>query len=575
MKNKEVSKFLKEIALLLELKGENPFRIKSYEKAAMIIESIPEPVEKLSEENKLHEIKGIGKSIEEKVREYINTNKISLLIELKKEIPEGLIQMCNIPGFGPKRAKIVFDKLKIKTVEELKKAAEKGLLNKLDGFGEKITKNILRGIKMLNEEGKRILLYTARMVAEPIVDYLRKNRLVKDVSVAGSLRRGKETIGDIDILCTSEVPENTIKKFTKIWGKEILASGKTKASIITDENIQVDLRVVGKDEFGSALQYFTGSKNHNIELRELALKKNFTINEYGLFKVGEKNKKLAGKDEKEIYEFLGLQFIPPELREARGEIEAAIKHRIPKLIELRDIKGDIHIHSNYSDGANTITEIVKEAEKYKYEWIIITDHSMSLKVANGVSIEDLKKKKKEIEEVNKKTKLRVIFGTEIDILDDGSIDYPLNILKEFEFVIASIHTGFKQTADKITRRIKKALSNPYVDILGHPTGRLLGKREPYEIDLEEVLNTAKKYNKMIEINAHPERQDLYDIYCKKAKEMGIMLGIGTDSHSVSQLKYMSIGITVARRGWLEKSNVINTFSKSKIEKYIKERKKRL
>ena len=376
-------------------------------------------------------------------------------------------------------------------------------------------------------------------------------------------------------MCVAKDGEKVIEDFVKKWGKrEILAKGKTKGSIITEEGIQVDLRVVNKNEFGSALQYFTGSKNHNIELREFALKKGYTINEYGIFKIGEKEKQIGGKEEKEIYETLGMEWIPPELREARGEIEAALKGELPELVKLKDIKGDLHIHSKYSDGANSILEIAKEAEKLGYEWIVIADHSMSLKVAGGVSIEDLKKKKKEIEEINKKTKVLVIYGTEVDILDDGNLDYPEDVLKDFDFVIAAIHTGFKQPQEKITNRVIKALSNPYVDMFAHPTGRLIGKRDGYEINLDKVLEVAKKYKKLIEINAFPERQDLQDFYCKKAKEMGILLGIGTDAHSISQLYYMDIGVTVARRGWLEKRNILNTFTKKEISDYIKKRKKR-
>ncbi|HLD29760.1 MAG TPA: PHP domain-containing protein, partial [bacterium] len=388
---------------------------------------------------------------------------------------------------------------------------------------------------------------------------------MEKAEAAGSLRRGQETVGDIDLLCAVKKTGKLTGDFAKKWGtREVLSSGPSKSSIIIAEGLQVDLRVVEKKSFGSALLYFTGSKSHNIRIRELALKKGYTVNEYGIFSLKEKNKgrsrQLAGKTEEDMFRFLGLDFIPPELREDRGEIEAAAGGKLPALLEPGEIRGDLHVHSHYSDGENTILELALEAERRGLEWIVVADHSQSLKVAGGLDRAKLKLKKKELDEARKKTKVKLFFGSEVDILADGELDYPDEILKDLDFVIAAVHSRFKDPEDKMTARIVKALQNPYSHMLAHPTGRLIGKREAYQVNLERIMETAEKNGKILEINAFPDRQDLTDIYAKKAGERGVRLGIGTDSHSFLQMEYMRIGVTVARRGWLEKKNVINTLT---------------
>jgi len=572
MRNKEVAEQFYLIAQLLSLTDENPFKIRAYEKAAQVIESLPEPIENLvSDFEKLSSIPGVGKSIAEKIVEYFDTGKIQRLEELKTKFPEGVIEMLKIPGLGPKRVRLLYEKLGIKDVKTLQEYAKKGALRNLPGFGEKIEQNILEGIDLLSTSEQRLLLFDALKTVEEILEQLKKNKEIINIDPCGSLRRKKETIGDIDILCCVKEgnEKSIIEKFTTLPSvKKVLACGETKGSILTISNFQVDLRVVPKEVYGAALQYFTGSKQHNIHLREIANKKGFTLSEYGVFKIDKKDKPICGKTEEEVYKILGLQYIEPELREDRGEIEKAAKGELPKLIELKDIKGDTHIHSNYSDGANSIKEIAEYAAKLGYEWIIICDHSQSLKVAGGVEIKDLYKKIEEIKNLNKTSKVKILCGQEVDILSDGKLDYPDEVLKELDFVIAAIHTGFKQSEEQITERILKAMDNKYVHSISHPTGRLLNKRQPYKVNISKVIEYAAKNKVMLEINAFPERLDLDDINTKYAKEQGVILSIGTDAHHVSQMEYLFLGVYVARRGWLEKKDVVNTLSYNQLVKFL-------
>jgi DNA polymerase (family 10) len=575
MRNKEVAEQFYLIAQLLSLTDENPFKVRAYEKAAQVIESIPESIEDLAKDfDKLSSIPGVGKSIAEKIVEYLNTGRIQRLEELKKKFPDGIFNMLRIPGLGPKRVRMLYEKLGIKDVNTLREYAQKGMLRGLPGFGEKVEKNIIEGIEFLSTSQQRLLLFDAIKVVDEILKELKRNKEIIRIDPCGSLRRKKETIGDIDILCcVSEGKEKQIiEKFTKLsMVKKVLACGETKGSVITTANIQVDLRVVPKDVYGAALQYFTGSKQHNIHLREIANKKGLTISEYGVFEIDKKDKPICGKTEEEIYEILGLDYIEPELREDRGEIEAALQKKLPHLIELKDIKGDTHIHSNYSDGANSIKEIADYAHKLGYEWIIVCDHSQSLKVAGGVEIKDLYKKIDEIRNLNKTSKVKILCGQEVDILSDGKLDYPDEVLKELDFVIAAIHTGFKQSEEQITERILKAMDNKYVHSISHPTGRLLNKRSPYKVNITKIIEQAGKNNVMMEINAFPERLDLDDINSKYAKEHNVIISIGTDAHHISQMDYIILGVYVARRGWLEKKNVVNTLSYEELVKFLKRR----
>lgn len=573
MKNKEVARLLYEIAQLLSLTNANPFRIRAYEKASLVIGSLPEAIEDIAAEGKLKEVPGVGESLVEKIEEFLRTGKISYLEELKKRFPEGILEIMSLEGMGPKKAKALYDKLHISKLEELMKAAQEGRIRKVRGFGAKVEENILKGIAQKEKTIGKMYLPEALSLAEEVVKELSVLPYVRNISPAGSVRRFKEMIGDIDILCTTDrgKEKELIKYFTHLrMCKYVLAAGVTKASCLVTGGFHVDVRVVKPAVYGAALLYFTGSKEHNIQLRERALHQGFTVSEYGLFSLRNKIKPLVSRTEEELYHKVGLDYIPPMLREARGEIEAAEKHRLPRLVELQDIKGDIHVHSSYSEGANTISEIAEKARALGYAWVIICDHSQSLKVARGLSIEKLGKKILETKQYNEKHKdITVLCGTEVDILADGSLDYPDSVLEKLDFVLAAVHSRFKQPEAEMTGRIVKALQHPLVDALAHPTGRLLQKREPYALTMEKVFAVARDYKKILEINAYPDRLDLPDTAIRKAKEMGIMLAIGTDAHDLFHMDYMKLGVGQAQRGWVEKGQLLNCKSRQQLIRILR------
>jgi len=572
MKNFEIADKFRQMAKILEIKGDNPFRIRAYEKAAQNIESITEDITNYIKEDKLTTIPGIGKDLAEKIEEIVKTGTFKALQDLQKTIPEGLLDLLNIPSVGPKTAKLLYEKLKIKNISDLEKAIAKNKLEGLFGIKEKTIENISKGIQLLKREKERMYLAQAQMIAQEFLDALKKLPEVKNISVAGSLRRQKETVRDIDILVLSKSAQKVMDAFVSVPSvKEVIAQGETKSSLRTKEDIQVDCRVVEEKSYGAALLYFTGSKNFNIHLRTLAQKRGLKINEYGVFSSSKSGEKyLAGRTEEEIFKLLKMSFIPAELREDTGEIELAQEFKLPKLVELKDIKADLHIHSKYSDGANTIEEIALACQKRGYQYIAITDHSQSLKVAGGLSIKDLIIKKKEIEKINQKFKdFYILYGTEVDTDSDGNLDYPDKVLKEFDLVIAAIHTGFKQSSQQLTKRIIRACQNKYVHIIAHPTGRLFGVRDAYTIDFEQILKVAKETNTCLEINAFPQRLDLNDLNCRRAKEKGVKLAIGTDSHSLEQLEAIKFGLSVARRGWLSRNDIINTLGVNALLKTIK------
>ena len=568
MENLEFARILREIAELLEIKNENPFKVRAYYRAAQVIEGLSESINTIAERGELRKIPGVGESIAEKIEELLKTGRLKYLEELKKEVPEGLLSLLEIQDIGPKTALLLYKELGINSMEKLEKALAEHRLRDLPGMGEKTEENIRRGIELLKETGTRMLLGTALPVAEEIISELKKNSPVEKIEATGSLRRFRETVGDIDILVVSKNSEKVMDVFTGLaMVREVLAKGPTRSSVLTTYGIQVDLRVVKPDQFGAALHYFTGSKNHNIAIRELGVKKGLKINEYGIFSG---KKKIGGEEEIDVFKSVGLPYIPPELRENRGEIEAAKEGRLPVLVECADIKGDLHIHSKYSDGENTIEEIVRKAKQMGYEYVGIVDHSRSMRFAGGLSISDLKKKINEIRRLNEKIKdITILAGAEVDIKVDGSLDYPDEILKELDIVIAAIHSGFKMDQEKMTERIIKGIENEYVHILAHPTGRLIGKRDPYRVDVERLIMAAAKRGIMLEINAYPERLDLPDIYCRRAKDEGIIMVISTDAHHLDQMRFMKFGVGVARRGWLEKKNILNTFSLKELFKKLK------
>lgn len=570
MKNKEVAEIFRQIAEILEIQGDNPFRIRAYLKAAQNIESFSQDIADIAEKDKLEEIPGIGKDLAGKIKEIVKTGKLKFYEELKDNIPEGLTILMSVPGVGPKTAKLLYDELKIKDLKKLEQAAQLHKISKLPGLKEKTEENILRGIALTKQAKERMNLAQALSCAEEFVRALKKIKEVEEIQPAGSLRRRKETVRDIDILVTSTNPEKIMQAFTSLpLVKEVIARGPTKSSVLTKDGIQVDVRVVEPKSFGAALLYFTGSKEHNIRLRHLAVTKGLKINEYGLFR---KNKWLAGKKEEDMFSYFKLPLIAPELREDRGEIEAAQKGQLPKIIELKDIQGDLHVHSKWSDGASTIEDMAKQARHKGYRYLAICDHSQSIKIANGLSIERLKRQIDTIRQLNQKLKgIRILAGSEVDIKSDGSLDYPDKVLKELGIVVAAIHSGFKQSEERLTRRMMAAMENKYVNIIAHPSGRLIGQREPYALNMEAVLKKAKETKTFMEIDAFPNRLDLIDINCRRAKELDVKMTISTDAHMLEQLDYMYLGVTVARRGWLEKKDVVNTLPLEKLLAALKQK----
>ncbi len=574
MRNKEVAQKLYELAEYLEILGEMRFKINAYIEAARKIENLPIPIEDLAKEGKLTEIRGIGEGIAKKIIQYLETGKIDKLEEAKQKIPPTLLELLEIPGIGPRGAYTLYTKLGIKSIDDLKKAIEEKKIREIEGFGPKKEENIMKAIlDRKKKETIRILLGIAYPLSQYVVENLKNNAPIDKVEVCGSIRRMKETIGDIDILVTSKNPEKVMDTFTSMdIVKEVVARGDTKSTILTNEDIQIDVRVVEPISFGAAVQYFTGSKQHNVKIRELAIKKGYKVNEYGVFDV-KTDKRICGETEEEVYNKLDLPLIPPEMREDRGEIELGLDGKLPKVIEMKDIRGDTHVHTKYSDGENSILEIANKCMELGYEYVVIADHAQSLGVAGGLSLEDYKKQKKEIDEINNKLagKFRIYFGCELNILSDGKVDFDENDLEIFDICLAGIHTGFNQDKKKITERILKAMKIKKIKIITHPTGRLLLSRDEYEVDLEEIFKEAKNSGKILEINATPERLDLNDINAMYGKEVyGLKFTIGTDAHSLYGLYDMRYGVGVARRGWLTKEDIINTLSLNDFEKFIKE-----
>lgn len=573
MLNQKIARAFNEIADLLEIKGENPFRIRAYRRAAQNIESLGRDIADMSE-NEMTKIPGIGKDLAGKIREFVEKGRIERLEELRREVPMGLTEIMTVPGVGPKTAKVIFEELGISNMEELEVAAREGMLQGLPGIKRKTEENILRGIEMLKRGRERQPLGKVLPLAEEIVERLKKVRSVGKISLAGSLRRWKDTIKDIDILATSTNPSEVMNAFVNMPEvEEVLLKGPTKSSVVLKDGLQVDLRVVEEDSFGAALQYFTGSKAHNIKIRERAVRMGLKINEYGVFRESD-GKKIAGRTEEEVYHAIGLPYIPPELREDRGEVEAAERNALPDLVEIGDIKGDLHVHTRYSDGSHGIEEIALFARSLGYRYIAITDHSKGLGVAGGLTAEQIMEQIKEIQAINKKMKdFRIFMGVEVDIRSDGTLDLPDEVLSRLDIVVASIHSGFRQSAGQLTMRLLSAIKSPYVRIIAHPTGRLIGERDPYGVDMDQILRMARENSTALEINAYPLRLDLNDRYAREAKEKGIPIVISTDTHITEQFRFMRYGVHVARRAWLESKDILNTKNIRELERFLKSRKK--
>lgn len=569
MKNQDIANLLYNIGDILEIKGVD-WKPIAYRKAAFSIESLSEDIEQIYKkggQKALEEIPGVGKAIAEKIIEFLKTGRIAEYDKLKKGLPLKIDELMRIEGLGPKRIMLLYKKLKVKNLRELEAAAKAGKISKIPSLGEKTEENLLKSIAFAKLSGKRKILGYALPVADEIVSNLKKLKEVAQIQVCGSIARKKETVGDIDILVTTNSPAKVVDYFSKMKDvKRVLAKGATKSSIIYKE-IECDLRVVEPKSFGSAVQYFVGSKEHNVALRKIAISKGFKLSEYGLFK-GES--KIAGANEEEIYKKLGLKWIPFELRENRGEIQAAQKNKLPKLIQLKDIKCDLQMHSNYSDGANTVEQMALQCKKLGLKYMAVTDHIGQLAIAGAMNPKQVLKQRKEIDKLNSKLKdFTVLQGAEVDIKLDGSLAADNKVLKHLDFVVGSIHTGLRRTKDEQTKRIIKAVESGFVNVIGHPTGRLINAREGYELDWEKVFESAKKNNVALEINAYPTRMDLTDSIARSAKDAGVMLSIGTDSHSVEQLKNIELGVFIARRAWCEHKNIINTFSLKEFQGWVK------
>ena len=564
MKNEKIAKILFEIGEYLELDN-IPFKPRAYQMAALSIDNLEEDIQGIYNEKGIKgvlEIQGVGKGIALKIEEYLKTGKIKYLEELKRRKTIDVKNLLKVEGLGPKRISFLNKELGITNILELKQAIKKNKLKELKGFGEKSQQNILESIAFVETSGLRYMLSEVQKDVSMILEKFKRLKEVEKIEVAGSYRRKKETIGDVDILIASSKPKKIMDEFTsfegvsRVWGK-----GKTKTSLRMEKGFNIDLRVVPLGSFGSALQYFTGSKEHNVALRRLAISKGYKLNEYGLFKEGVLK---AGKDEVGIYKKLGLQFIPPELRENRGEIEAGLKRKIPKLIELKDIRGDFHTHSNFAGTLISMEEIVLKAIQKGYEYIGISDHTKALKIENGLDEKELALQAKEIEKLNKKYReIRIFHGAEVNILKDGSLDIKNSALKELDFVNIGVHANFKMKKGEMTERVLKAMSNPYVTCLVHPTGRIVNKREAYDIDLEKIFEFANLRKILLEVSSS-HRLDLNDYNIKRAKEKGCKFLINTDTHMLKHMDRMKYGIYQARRGWLTKKDVINTLPLNKI-----------
>ena len=558
MKNIEVAELLNEIADYLEF-ADDTFRVRAYRKAALVIEGLSEDIEQVWKEGRLMDLPGVGEGIAKKIDEFLKTGKLKYLEGLKKKTPVDMEQLGAIEGIGPKTILKLYKELRVKNISALEKAAKQGIIKEIKGMGSTVEQNILKSIEFARKTSERVPLGFALSSAEEIVSVLKSLKEVERVSVAGSTRRMKETIGDIDILATTKEPAKVIDFFTKMPNTaDVLAKGETKSSVRLREGIQVDLRVLDDNIFGAALLYFTGNKEHNIILRKIAIEKGLKLSEYGLFDK-KTNKLVAGKTEEEVYKKLGLDYIEPEMREDEGEIELAQHHMLPKLVSYNDVKGDLQMHTKWSDGSNTIEEMALAGKKLGYWYICITDHTGKLVIAHALDEKRILEQRKEIEKVNRKLNdIKILQGVEVNIKDDGTLDMSDKVLKQLDIVVASIHSGFKNPKEKTTKRMIKAMENENVDIIAHPTGRLITKRESYDIDLDAVFDAAKRTNTVMEINSYPERMDLRDVHVRAAVKAGVKLVISTDAHNADQLHFIKLGIGTARRGWAKRDDVINT-----------------
>jgi DNA polymerase (family 10) len=565
--NAEIAEMFDQTAELLEIKGDNPFRTRAYRRAARVLEGLPKSAAAmLSAGEDLAELPGIGHDLAGKIASIIETGKFDVLQSLKRELPGDLGEIVAIPGLGPKRVRVLIDEFGVRSIEDVRRAVKSGRLGALRGFGPKLEKNIAAAIAKPIPV-KRFKLPFAEAEATALMDWLRPSFECGRIVVAGSFRRRRDTVGDLDVLGTSADAAAVGDKLAQYENvAQVVAHGSTRTTVVLRSGLQVDLRVVKEESYGAALLYFTGSKAHNIALRNIAVDRGWKLNEYGLFS---KTRSVAGATEADIYKKLGLQFVPPELREDRGEIALAQKNALPQLVHLTDIRGDLHVHSNWSDGDAPIAEMAQAAQARGYQYMALTDHSRRVTVAHGLDRARLLRQIKEVDRLNAKMRgFTVLKGVEVDILADGALDLPDEVLSRLDLVVAAVHYKFDLPRERQTERILRALDTRHVSILAHPTGRLIEERPPYELDLEQIMMAAKERGCFLEINAEPDRLDLTDVAAKAAKELGVRIAISTDAHSTAALDYMRFGVDQARRGWLEPGDVINTRSLAELKKLL-------
>jgi DNA polymerase (family X) len=570
MTNAEVAEFLSRVGQILEIRGESFFKARAYYNAARLIGSLGEDINRIVEDGKLGDLPGFGEALTLKVGQLVRTGHMNYFDEISDGIPPGLLTLLDVPEVGPKKAKLFFDKLKISSVDELEAAARAGKLSKLAGMGKKSEEKILTHIEQYHKHKARRLLSEALPVAERILELVHGIRGVKRASLAGSIRRHLETIGDIDVLASAASGGEVIDAFTKLPGvTEIVSSGGTKGSVVFAPGIQCDLRVVEDKSYAAAQHYFTGSKDHNVHMRQLAKDRGWKLNEYGLF---EGEKMIASQDEEDLFKHFGMDWIEPEMRENTGEIEASLKHKLPRLITEKDIKGLVHVHSSFSDGSLTIDQVADEVEKRGFKYTTLSDHSKAVYVAHGLDDERQKEQWKELEKVQKKrTGVTIFRSTEVDIKKDGSLDFSDAMMELFECTFAAVHSSFTMSTDAMTERVIKAVSHPFVDILAHPTGRLLLERDPYALDVEKVIKACVAHDVAIEINGHPARLDLDWRYVRIGKDLGAKFVISLDAHSAIDLDYLPYGVSTARKGWLEAGDVLNCLSVKDFGKWLSKR----
>lgn len=574
MDNEQVAAIFYEVADILDLQGV-PFKPNAYRRAARAIEELDEDISKLAAEGRLQEIPGVGESVAKKIQEILKTGQLSFLNKLRAQIPKGLLELLSVPDVGPKTAMLLNRELGISNLEDLKRAIAEHKLRNLKGFGEKSEQRILRGIQTLEAKAGRMLLGEAYPVAIAYVEYLKKAGKADKVSPAGSLRRGKETVGDIDILVGDDNPKEVLEAFVSYPAVDkVLMRGPTKSSVVLKNGIQVDIRVVSPESYGAALLYFTGSKDHNVVLRSMGVNMGMKLNEYGLFD-RVTGKMLAGRTEEEVYRALGLDWIPPELREVSGEVEAAKAGKLPHLVEHEDIKGDLHVHTDWSDGAGSIEQMAEAAIALGYEYLAITDHTQSLRIANGLTPERLADQVKAVRRLQDRLgkRLTLLAGTEVDIKADGSLDLPGTALKELDIIVGSVHSRFRMEKSEMTERVVKAIESGWIDVLGHPTGRIIGARDPYELDFDRVLEAARESSVALEVNCFPDRLDLRDSHCRLARDAKVKVALGTDAHRSEQLGYIRLGVITARRGWMEKGDVLNTLTSKELMAHLRRRRR--